>query len=120
MKKILIVDDNEPAANSLVKLLRLLGHESRAAYEGMKAVSIAVDWQPDLVILDLMMPKVDGFEVLSQLRSQSSTSGAKIVALTGVGPQLMDMAKFAGFDMYLEKPATAEQLSRILAEPMLH
>src|SRR5688572_32368062 len=101
MKKVLVVDDNAPAADSLAKLLRLLGHESRAAYDGEKAVSIAANWQPDLVILDLVMPELDGFEVLSQLRSQPKTTGAKFVALTGIGPTLKDMAKYAGFDTYL-------------------
>lgn len=121
MHKILIVDDNRGAADSLVKLLTLLGHDARAAYDGLQALDVAVEIQPDVIFLDLLMPDLDGFDVLAKLRMRPETKNARIVALTGVGgDELAAAARQAGFDLYMQKPATADTLIRALAGRTIH
>lgn len=121
MHKILIVDDNRGAADSLAKLLTLLGHETQTAYDGLTALEIAFEFQPDVIFLDLLMPDLDGFDVLAKLRQRPETKHARIVALTGVGNDELAVAvRQAGFDLYMQKPATADTLVKALSGRTLH
>ena len=83
--RVLVVDDNQDAANTLGMLIEVLGHEVRTAYDGQHALTAATGFQPDLVLLDLGMPKMDGFEACRRIREQPWGSQATVVAVTGWG-----------------------------------
>lgn len=115
-KRVLIVDDNRDGARAIARLLRTMGHEVATEYEGGVALERAMDFEPDVVLLDLGMPGVDGFEVCQRLRAHEwSKRRPSIVALTGWGREA-DMArtKRAGFDAHLVKPVDGETLEELL------
>jgi len=104
--KILIVDDNEDAAKSMATLQELEGHEARVALSGPEAIAVAEEFEPAVVLLDIGLPGMDGFEVVRHLRTLPEVKGAFMVALTGYGTQDdRERAKEAGFDEHLAKPA---------------
>jgi PAS domain S-box-containing protein len=113
--RVLVVDDNIDAASSLEMLLALNGHEVRSAHDGPKAVSIAEEWNPDVLLLDIGLPGMNGYEVASRLRARGFHG--RLIALTGYG-QEGDRRKSeqAGFDAHLVKPANPEELNRLLVE----
>ena len=117
-KRVLIVDDNADGANSLGRLLALLGHETAMEYDGQAALDRAEVFAADLVLLDLGMPRLDGFEVCRRLRASDSPHRPRIVALTGWG-RAEDRARTAaaGFDAHLVKPVDLATLTRLLEEP---
>jgi PAS domain S-box-containing protein len=123
-RRVLVVDDNADAARTLDTLLRSLGHETRAAYGGAEALRVAVEFRPDIVLLDIGMPDVDGYEVARQLRNLENQPAFRIVAITGWGQEPdRQKAKEAGFDVHLVKPVDADELMRILSVrsgPTLH
>jgi len=115
VRRILIVDDNKDAADTLARLLRILGHDVRAAYGGSDGLRIAEEWRPDVALLDVGMPDLDGLEVCRRIRTLDWGSEATLIALTGWG-QVEDRLKTeaAGFDHHLTKPVdTSELLSRL-------
>ena len=109
--KILVVDDNRDAASSLSMLLELMGHEVRIGYDGEKAVQLAEAFRPQLVLLDLGMPKVDGYEACRRIRNHTWGADMTLIAVTGWG-QDEDRRKStaAGFDGHLVKPVSPEIL----------
>ena len=110
-QRILVADDNYDAAEALTLQLQLAGHEVRTAHDGVEAVELAKTFDPDIVLLDLGMPKMDGYEVARQLRLSPTTSRAKLIALTGWGQQQdRDRTADAGFDAHLVKPVAEAQL----------
>jgi PAS domain S-box-containing protein len=114
--RILVVDDNRDAADSLSLLLRLWGHDVCIAYDGNQALQRAAETRPQLVLLDIGLPGIDGYEVAGQLRAMSSMSTARLVALTGYSqPEDRRRAFDAGFDDHLVKPVDQEALTRLLA-----
>ena len=115
-RRILVVDDNIDAADSLVMLLQLDGHDVEAAYGGADAIAAAQRWQPQLVFLDIGLPQMDGYEVARRLRAQHPLPSLRLIALTGYGQQ-EDVARSyaAGFNDHLVKPVSAEALEAILA-----
>jgi CheY-like chemotaxis protein len=112
---VLIVDDVKDNADSLALLLGALGHEAHAVYGGSAAIELANEVRPDVVLLDLGMPRMDGYEVCRQLRREPWGKTMLIVALTGWG-QENDRARTegAGFDHHLVKPADLSSLSQLL------
>ncbi len=114
--RVLIVDDNHEAADTLVNLLDCLGFEARAAYDGERALRLAVAYRPTVALLDIGMPGMDGYELAARLRAMPALSGLKMVALTGWG-QSDDRQRIAraGFDGHLVKPAGVEQIEALLA-----
>ena len=115
-RRILVVDDNADAARALDALLRSLGHETSVAYGGAQALSMAVEFRPDVVLLDIGMPDVDGYEVARQLRSLENQPAFRIVAVTGWGQEPdRQKAREAGFDWHLVKPVDANELMQILS-----
>lgn len=113
--KILIVDDNRDAADSLVLLLGMKGYETTAAYSGPDAVAATDTHKPDVVLLDIGMPQMTGYDVVRELRHHSRQPRPRIYALTAytqVSDQLA--AKRAGFDGHLSKPVDIEALLEIL------
>ncbi len=114
-KRILVVDDNKDSANSLAVLIQLMGHEAAAAFDGPTALAIATDFKPDLVLLDLTMPGMDGFAVARELRSRQGNAALSIIALTGFGQSdFLRATKEAGFDSHLTKPAPPAELTKLL------
>jgi CheY-like chemotaxis protein len=112
---VLVVDDNRDAAESLALLLRLRGHETATAHDGRKALQLALDTRPDVVLLDLGLPGLDGFEVCRTLRANQSP--AYVVAVTGYGRDTdRRRSHSAGFDAHLVKPVDPEGLVKLLGE----
>ena len=116
-RNILIVDDNEDAATSLAILLSLDGHETRVADDGPAALRAMDTHAPDIVLLDIGMPGMDGYEVARRVRQQPKLSGLKLVALTGWGREHdRQLAKDAGFDHHLTKPVEPSALHAVIAD----
>ncbi len=115
--RVLVVDDNEDSANSMGMLLQLKGYEVRTAYDGLEAVAAAAEFRPAVVILDIGMPKLDGYGAARRIREASWSRGMVLVALTGWG-QAEDKlrAQEAGFDHHLTKPVSPAKLEELLAE----
>jgi two-component system CheB/CheR fusion protein len=116
-RKILVVDDNEDQAQSLSRLLRMLGHEVHLAFDGASALKEAADFVPDVALLDLGLPGINGYEVARCIRSEPRLRHVVLVAQTGWG-QSDDRSRSAaaGFDHHLVKPVDFERLRRILAD----
>jgi CheY-like chemotaxis protein len=114
--RVLVVDDNADAAQSLEMLLTALGHDIRTAPDGPTAIRVALDYLPDVVLLDLGLPGIDGFEVARRMRQQPLLAGVVVVAMTGYGQDSdRQLSQEAGFDHHLVKPPNFEQLRQILA-----
>ena len=114
--RVLIVDDNRDATETLAMLVDLMGHEVRTAFDGESAVALARDFLPDVVLLDVGLPGIDGYEVARRLRRQSGREPAVLVALTGHGqPDDRRRALAAGFDRHELKPLAAATLEPLLA-----
>ena len=113
--RVLVVDDNVDAAQSLARLLEMTGHESRLAYDGPSALEAVRDYQPDVVLLDIGLPGLDGFEVAQRIRQQAALGKIVLVALTGYGQDAdRRLSQDAGFDYHLVKPASFSQIEKIL------
>jgi CheY-like chemotaxis protein/two-component sensor histidine kinase len=115
-RRVLVVDDNVDAAETLDLLLRSLGHETRVAFEGPEALKIAAEFRPDVVLLDIGMPGMDGYEVARHLRPLKRERAFRVVAVTGWGNAAdREKSREAGFDLHLVKPVSEEELSRALS-----
>lgn len=116
-RRILVVDDNEDQAQSLGMLLNMLGHETHVAYDGPSAVAEAIKLRPDIALVDIGIPGINGYEVARQLRERPDFDHVVLVAQTGWGHD-KDRARSqeAGFDYHLVKPLDLAELQRILAE----
>jgi PAS domain S-box-containing protein len=113
---ILVVDDNLDAAETLCELLRLLGHEVRVAYDGPSALSIAEQQTPDVIMLDIGLPGMSGFEVAARLRHLPETRSSTLIAVTGYGRSSdRERSLEAGFDAHLVKPVDADELTVLLS-----
>jgi len=114
-RRVLIVDDNIDAAESLALLLGALGHETRLAHDGEQALAAVAAFRPDLVMLDIGLPRLNGYEVARRIRS-GPEPGPQLIALTGWGQdEDRRRAKEAGFDLHLTKPVELEVLTGIMA-----
>ena len=116
-KRVLIVDDNADVADSLAALVGILGHDASVLHDGRDALRVAPAAPPDVVLLDIGMPGMDGFEVARRLRSFPELASTRIVACTGYGRE-DDIRKIreAGFERHFTKPVGAAQLETLLAE----
>ena len=115
-RRILVADDNADAAGSLALRLELAGHDVRTAQDGLEALAVARAFQPDVVLLDLGMPAMDGYETARHLRRLEWGKQARLIALTGWGQQ-QDRVRTAdaGFDIHLVKPVSEKDLFRAIA-----
>jgi len=115
--RVLVVDDNVDGADSLASLLELSGHEVRVAYDGLQAVAAAEKFLPDLILMDVGMPRLNGHDATRRIRTSDWGQSAHIVALTGWG-QDEDRRRSAeaGANGHLVKPVAAETVYRLLAE----
>lgn len=116
-QRILVVDDNRDAAESLAMLLKVIGHEVRTAHDGEAAVTAAEEYQPRLVLMDLGMPEVDGYEAARRMRAQPWGANLFLVALTGWGAEVdRQRTREAGFDRHLVKPVDLDAITKLVAE----
>ncbi len=116
-RRILIVDDNRDAAMSLAMLMELTSNETHTVFDGLEAVQAAASFRPDVVLLDIGMPKLNGYEAARRIREQPWGKGMTLVALTGWGHEEdRQKSKAAGFDAHLVKPVDHVALTRLLAE----
>lgn len=114
-QRVLLVDDNADSTEPLSLLLQSKGHETRVAMEGEQAISLADDFQPHCVVLDLGLPGMDGYEVARRLRERPYGAQLTLVALTGwAGSEVRTKAAAAGFDYHLVKPVNWEELEHIV------
>ncbi|MBS0201261.1 MAG: response regulator [Planctomycetes bacterium] len=115
--RLLVVDDNKSAAVTLAMLLRLKGYEARVAHDGLTALKLAAEYHPQMIFLDIGMPKMDGCEVARQIRENPELKNVRLVAVTGWG-QHEDMRRTmeAGFDHHLTKPTDMKDLEVLLSE----
>ncbi len=115
-RRVLIVDDNLDARTTLARLLRRLGHETEMAGDGPSAVRTTLELRPDLVLLDIGLPGMDGYEVARRLRAEPTLEGLTLIALTGYGTEAdRRQSAAAGFDAHLVKPVEPESLRQLLA-----
>ncbi len=114
--KVLIVDDNVDTVLGFSMLLKAAGHDVRTAHDGLSAVEAAIEYRPDVVLLDIGLPGLNGYEVAKRLRQHSDLRNTVLIALTGYGQDTDRQASSqAGFDHHLVKPARFDQLRKILA-----
>lgn len=114
-RRVLVVDDSEDARDSLALLLQLIGHEVRKAADGRVALALAPEFRPDVVLLDIDLPDMDGYEVARLLRQQAQSSGVVLVAVTGFGQRENHRCwRAAGFDHCLVKPFDIAALGRVM------
>ena len=115
-RRILIVDDSPEIVMSLSALLGMSGNTTFAARDGEEAISMAEQTRPEVILLDLGLPKLDGYEVCRRIRKQAWGKEMVIVALTGWGhDEARAMTRQSGFDMHLVKPLDPETLFVVLA-----
>jgi CheY-like chemotaxis protein len=115
--RILIVDDNRDGATSLARLLTVMGNDIRTAHDGLEGIEVAEAFRPDVIVLDIGMPKLNGFDACRRIREKAWAKDTLIVAATGWG-QDEDRRRSieAGFDLHLVKPIDAVELTRLLNE----
>lgn len=113
--RVLIIEDNRDYAEGLQVFLELHGHEAVLAFTGSKGVEAALRQPPDVVICDIGLPGMNGFEVARALRRDSRTAGARIIAVTGYGTDRdREYATECGFDAHLLKPVEASEILRCM------
>ena len=114
--RVLVVEDNIDAAETLTMVLAAFGHEIRIANEGLGAVSTALEFRPHVVLLDIGLPGLDGFEVATLLRAEPGLGKPVLIAMTGYGEtSARERSKAVGFDHHLVKPVDIDKILAILA-----
>jgi DNA-binding response OmpR family regulator len=112
-----VADDNRDAAESLAALLRMVGHDVRIAYDGVEAVGLADEYHPDTIVLDIGMPKMNGYEVAQKMRAKTWGKDAMIIALSGWGQEDDKRRSHeVGIDHHLVKPLEPASLLELLAK----
>lgn len=114
MTRVLIVDDNQDAADAMGEVLRLMGHQVEVAYSSSQALVRVEQFSPELFLLDLALPDMDGYELVRRLRLVAAKS-AKFVAVTGYGPGIGGNMAANLFDEHVVKPMGPEVLLKVLA-----
>jgi CheY-like chemotaxis protein len=113
--RLLIVDDNRDTAESLGMLLELMGHEVRTAHDGLAAIADAAESKPDAILLDIGLPKLNGYDTARRIREQDWGRSLHLIAVTGWGQDAdRTRAKEAGFDHHLTKPIDIPTLMKLL------
>jgi len=113
--RILVIDDNADSATSLAMLLQKMGHEVQTAHDGLEAVQAAAAFRPRVVLLDIGLPKMNGYEAAKRMREQPRDEKITIIAMTGWGQEKdVQMALESGFDYHLTKPVEPAALTKLL------
>jgi PAS domain S-box-containing protein len=116
-RRILVVDDNRDSALSLATMLKIMGNETQTAYDGLEALQIAESFRPQVVLLDIGMPRLNGYDVASRIRLAPGNQEVILVAVTGWGQdEDRRRSKEAGFDFHIVKPVEPAVLERLLTE----
>jgi CheY-like chemotaxis protein len=114
-ERILVVDDNRDAADSLARLIQSFGHDVRAVYDGFTALDETANFQPDMALVDIGMPGIDGYETVRQLRERRGNVHLIVVAVTAWSrDEDKQRAYESGFDLHIPKPMTIETLKELL------
>jgi CheY-like chemotaxis protein len=115
-RRMLVVDDNVDSAESMAVLLRLHGHEVGLAYDGQSALEEAYAFRPEVMFLDLDLPKMDGYEVARRLRMEPAMKDMTLVAITGYGQEEdLQHTQEAGFQLHMVKPVDFDKVEALLA-----
>ena len=115
--RVLVVDDNMDGCAMLANLLRLKKYGVQMAHTGPAALAIAKTWRPDVVLLDIGLPQLDGYEVARRLRADPALENVKLVATTGYGNEKdLQLAREAGFDAHLVKPIDLQDVEKLLVK----
>ena len=116
-KRILVVDDNHDSASSLSLMLKIMGNETKSVHDGLAAVQAAEEFQPEIILLDIGLPKLNGYDACRAMREKPWSQGMVIIALTGWG-QDEDRRRSAeaGFDHHLVKPVEMATLQKLFSE----
>jgi len=113
--RVLVIDDYPDSAASTAMLMSLLGHDCRSACTGSEGLAVAEQFHPEVILLDIGLPDLSGYEVVKQLRARNAKRPAYIVAVTGRGqPEDRARALAAGFDQHVLKPADTTTIKAIL------
>lgn len=116
-RRVLVVDDNEDTVESFATLLGMMGHQVKTSRDGRQALAIATDWRPQLVMLDLNLPGLNGCELAQALRAAPGLEGITIAAVTGwTRKRDKQAALAAGCNHYLLKPVSGDQLEGLLTD----
>lgn len=116
-RRILIVDDNRDAADSLATLMEIMGHQTRVAHDGAQALNAVTDFDPDIAVLDIGLPDISGYELAPRVRAAMRTPTPIVLALTGWGQERDRKRSLeAGFDAHLVKPVDMTLLQKILED----
>jgi CheY-like chemotaxis protein len=114
--RVLVADDNVDTADTMAMLITTLGHDVRKAYDGPASLEAALDYRPDIMLLDIGLPGLDGYQLAKRIRGQAALQDVVLVALTGYGHESARQRSLgAGFDHHLTKPHDLKQLEQILA-----
>jgi PAS domain S-box-containing protein len=117
--RVLVVDDNVDSADSIASLLESSGHDVKVAYSAEKALEMATDYQPEIMLLDIGLPEMDGYEVAKRLRQNPQLKDLRLIALTGYGQDSdRQRSREAGFDAHVVKPVDWRNLSELLESLM--
>jgi CheY-like chemotaxis protein len=117
-RRVLVVDDNRDAAESLAMIVRLTGHEVACAHDGEEALAKAKEHRPEVVLLDIGLPRLDGYQVARAIRADPTLKGTTLVAITGWGQEEdVRRAMEAGFDAHFTKPIEHAALLEVLRAP---
>jgi CheY-like chemotaxis protein len=117
LARILVVDDNVDLARGLARLLEIRGHDVQVAYDGPTGLAKARKSKPEVVLLDIGLPGMDGYQVAAHLRQEETVKDATLIAISGYGQEEdLRLAKEAGFDHHLVKPIASADLFKLLEE----
>jgi CheY-like chemotaxis protein len=115
-ERILVVDDSPDAADSLARLIESCGYQAKAVYDGQQAIDAAATFLPDMALIDIGMPGLDGYETVTRIRQQRGATHVILVAVTGwTRDEDKRRAYESGFDLHIAKPMTTEALTELLA-----
>ena len=111
-RRILVVDDHVASVSSLSLVLSLLGYDVRCAFDGLEALRCAAEFRPEIAVLDLSLPLLDGYAVATRMRAMEATRDTLLVAMTGWGSDAVsDRVRASGFDLHLVKPVSVDRLT---------
>src|SRR5436853_6357476 len=111
---LLVVDDNQDAADSLAMLLTCWGHDAKTLYDGSSVLQTACSYHPAVILLDIAMPKINGFQLAQQIRQEPSLHGTILIAVTGFADQEHRSRWESAFDYFFVKPVEPDQLQKLL------
>ena len=119
--RILVVDDNHDSALSLAMMLSIMGHETRTAHDGESAVATAESFRPEVVLLDIGLPKLNGYEVAQRIRENAWGASMFLIAVTGWGQEEdRQRSSEVGLNVHMVKPVEPAALERLLSELASH